>query len=331
MEQRVEHGDNMRSRFLKMKDIFMALFVRLLLFIHSVLAYWRVESTGRYGQSWWFLLLLVLQLLEAGYTVIRRKGVENEWFCVCYLCYLASIVPAIIMLEIDRLIRLDQGNKSQPGSLSTIPELNVHLTLNSQIWVSILEQLMLFLMVLGRLLLPRGKLSRDQLSQLLFVYIGMASDVTDLFQLFNERNVRKDKPLTYSIFAVWTVSLLLFTVVLTASMSPKKSRVAPSRNCGEGGETSRCAVLRMFFETEIWSIVLTFLFQDGPFLCVRLVAIIKHRLLNYTVIFFASKNVFVTLLLMYRLYVLCFAERPEPKQEDEQAPDRSCSETGSST
>ena len=167
---------------------------------------------------------------------------------------------------------------------------------------------MLFLMVLGRLLLPRGKLSRDQLSQLLFVYIGMASDVTDLFQLFNESCVRKDKPLTYVIFAVWTASLLLFTIGLTATLKPKTSRETT-------GSSHRCTSVRVLFEREIWSIVLIFLLQDGPYLCVRLVAIIKHRLLNYTVIFFTSKNVFVTLLMTYRLYVLCVPERPEPAEE----------------
>lgn len=46
-------------------------------------------------------------------------------------------------------------------------------------WVALIEQSLLFLLILGRWMLPKGKISRDELSQLLLVYIGMAADIIE--------------------------------------------------------------------------------------------------------------------------------------------------------
>ena len=45
--------------------------------------------------------------------------------------------------------------------------------------VVLIEQLLLFVLILGRWLLPKGEISRDELSQLLLVYIGMAADIIE--------------------------------------------------------------------------------------------------------------------------------------------------------
>ncbi len=45
--------------------------------------------------------------------------------------------------------------------------------------VVMVEQLLLFVLILGRWMLPKGKISRDELSQLLLVYIGMAADIIE--------------------------------------------------------------------------------------------------------------------------------------------------------
>jgi hypothetical protein len=43
--------------------------------------------------------------------------------------------------------------------------------------VLVVEELMLYLMILGRWFLPRGDVGREQLTQLLFGFIGIASDI----------------------------------------------------------------------------------------------------------------------------------------------------------
>jgi len=47
------------------------------------------------------------------------------------------------------------------------------------------------MLILGRWMLPKGKLTHDQLSQLLLVYIGTAADIVEFFEAFNEDLVSK--------------------------------------------------------------------------------------------------------------------------------------------
>ena len=44
-------------------------------------------------------------------------------------------------------------------------------------------------LILGRWLLPKGRLTRDQFSQLMLVYIGMAADIVEVFEAFRESKV----------------------------------------------------------------------------------------------------------------------------------------------
>jgi hypothetical protein len=46
-------------------------------------------------------------------------------------------------------------------------------------WVVMIEQFLLFILIIGRWLLPKGEVTRDELSQLLMVYLGMAADIIE--------------------------------------------------------------------------------------------------------------------------------------------------------
>ena len=47
-------------------------------------------------------------------------------------------------------------------------------------WILGLHQMLLFLLILGKWLLPSdGELSRDQLSHLLLIFVGTASDILE--------------------------------------------------------------------------------------------------------------------------------------------------------
>lgn len=186
--------------------------------------------------------------------------------------------------------------------------------------VVVMEQLFLYLMILSRWILPRGEITRDELSQLLFVFIGIASDITELFALFEEPKVRENTPLTYVILCIWTLSLFQFTFVLTSTHNPKKSSAAPVKASDgveevESGSEESC--LRHVFQTEVWSICVNFLLQDGPFLAVRLYTMIALNVLTYTIIFFTAKNGLLVMLLIYRMAVVCFERRRKATVESE--------------
>ena len=70
-------------------------------------------------------------------------------------------------------------------------ELRIPIRMSSDEWVRALEQILLLFLILGRWLLPKGKLTHDQLSQLLLVYIGTAADIVEFFEAFKEEKVRQ--------------------------------------------------------------------------------------------------------------------------------------------
>jgi hypothetical protein len=55
-----------------------------------------------------------------------------------------------------------------------------------------LDQTFLLLLVIGRWLLPKGQMSREQLSQLLLIYIAAAADIVELTEIYEVRDVLSD-------------------------------------------------------------------------------------------------------------------------------------------
>lgn len=74
---------------------------------------------------------------------------------------------------------------------------------------------MLVTVILGRWILPKGDITRDQLSQLLLVFLAMGADIVELFDTFKETIVRNNLNLTFVVLGVWTVSLMQFPLILT--------------------------------------------------------------------------------------------------------------------
>ena len=56
-------------------------------------------------------------------------------------------------------------------------QVDIPLRLSPNTWVLVVEEMMLYFMILGRWMLPRGDVGREQLTQLLFGFIGIASDI----------------------------------------------------------------------------------------------------------------------------------------------------------
>ncbi|KAH8866754.1 Transmembrane protein 26 [Schistosoma japonicum] len=86
--------------------------------------------------------------------------------------------------------------------------------------IRILEQLLLLSVIVGRWLMPREGLTRDQLSQLLLINIGTAADILELFEAFNEQEVRRNDFLRTVILSLWQASLLQFCFNKTALKKP---------------------------------------------------------------------------------------------------------------
>ena len=169
-------------------------------------------------------------------------------------------------------------------------------------------------------MLPKGVISRNQLSQLLLVYFGISFDIMELFYLFDERLVIASRTLQYVILAIWTGSLLQFTIVLT-TIKTRRQRLSVEIRGGHG-VVHRITQWRCC-QTEIWGLLAVIILQDGPFLALRLYCF-SLGIFGYSLLFYTVKNLFIIVLEVYRFTVLVlrcsrpgFDERQPPRPRKE--------------
>lgn len=129
------------------------------------------------------------------------------------------------------------------------------IKISTETWVTLIEQFLMLILIIGRWMLPKGDLTRDQLSQLLLVYIGTAADIIEFFDSFKEDRIAREPVLVYLTLGIWAWSLMQFTVVLTATKS-RKSRLSSGSAVKRRvhNETSCCSI-------DVWGIALNMLLQ----------------------------------------------------------------------
>ncbi|XP_062571854.1 transmembrane protein 26-like [Saccostrea cucullata] len=290
-------------------DVIQALLVRVLLFIHSCLCVWRTADVKNDDLYWLLALTNVLLVIEALYTCIFRKGRDPKWICPCFVLYLLGTVPAIWFLQLDVLERKFNVNittNSSSEELSTFYGVKlVPIALDAETWASILQQLLLFVLVIGRMLLPRGHLSRDELSQTLFIFIGSGSDVMEFFVVFEDPVFYTNKGLKYATLIIWSISLLQFIFVIAVAKGPKRFRLGTMVDEKESEHKN--------FGAELWGLLISITFMDGPYFALRIYAITVHKVLSFGILFFTCKNVLMLILLFYRLFIVVMKIRSKRK------------------
>ena len=266
-----------------------------------------------------------------------------------------------------------------------------------------MEQALVLILVIGRWLLPKGDISRDQLSQLLLIYIGTAADIMEFTEIIKEDDIRRTNPkmlrnnhFVNAVILFWSVSLFQFPLTIYAmertaqrlekekaeleeqlkkikgekDVRRRRNQVAPSpalytykKNYIQDskeqneirvryiqtkfgleikpemasvtsmdeeeaivhisqGACSRCwhkvtkavdnAATKMQDYTELVSLLIPMLMQDGPFLVIRLIVIAYYQVYHDTLYFLTVKNALVVMLQVYRIFVLYY----KPPEED---------------
>uniref|UniRef100_A0A4W3JXK0 Transmembrane protein 26a n=1 Tax=Callorhinchus milii TaxID=7868 RepID=A0A4W3JXK0_CALMI len=247
-----------------------AIIPRLVFILHTLLAVWRV-TTVKENQNYWLLTLLILLIcIEMIVTLKIRKGKDYKGFSPAIFFYLINIIPSIWILE-----QRESCQKCN-GKLCCFSWLNASSNIDD--WTLALHQALLILLILGKWLLPMGAgITRDQLSQLLLMFVGIAADILE----FSSETCNSD--LVFLIMAVWTWSMLQFPLDVVGKM----------RN-----------LLLCKHSADLWNICISIFIQDGPFLFVRLYLMLKHHVINQMLAFFAVKNALVLILQVYRLVVI---------------------------
>ena len=191
-------------------------------------------------------------------------------------------------------------------------QITLPFALEPDTWVSVLQQSMLFILVLGRMILPRGNLSREELSQLLFVFIGSGSDVVEFFVVFDEPEFRTKSTLRYATLIIWSVSLLQFALVLTSAKGSRKIRLGTQRYFKTNPNQ------KSLFGIEIISLWVSIVLMDGPYFCLRLYAMVEFQVLSYGIVFFTCKNALMLVLLFYRMCIICVKLRSREKRKEKE-------------
>uniref|UniRef100_A0A8W7Q3C9 Transmembrane protein 26 n=1 Tax=Anopheles coluzzii TaxID=1518534 RepID=A0A8W7Q3C9_ANOCL len=303
----------------KLLATFKATLTRILFAAHGFIAIWQVTQNKKEPIYWCLCAPIGVLFIEGIFTLAIKKNQEWRWFCPSVFLYLSSIVPAIWLLELDKL---DKRTRYQDRMLNEtinlaatvgkdLKDLNKMLgvkiqlpdiQLTAEMWVTLIEQFLMLVLIIGRWMLPKGDLTRDQLSQLLLVYIGTAADIIEFFDSFKDAKIANEPVLVLLTLSIWSWSLLQFTIVLSATRARKPRGGGAQLRDGPADDASCCNVACC--NIDVWGIALNILLQDAPFLTFRLLIIVHYKIITYMNIFFTCKNTLVILLQLYRLYVV---------------------------
>ncbi|XP_068671961.1 transmembrane protein 26-like isoform X2 [Montipora foliosa] len=143
--------------------------------------------------------------------------------------YLMTIIPCdwIAKTEIVNCVASSEGGNT--ACLRSINESDMLYQFlkdmqinNDERLLYTMEQALVLILVIGRWLLPKGDITRDELSQLLLSYIGTAADIMDFTAIITEdirrRNpeMLQNKHFVNAIFLLWSVSLFQFSLTIYA-------------------------------------------------------------------------------------------------------------------
>uniref|UniRef100_A0A3B3HBD7 Transmembrane protein 26a n=1 Tax=Oryzias latipes TaxID=8090 RepID=A0A3B3HBD7_ORYLA len=266
-----------------------AVITRALFILVSLVGVFRVTSVKN-DCNYWFLTFLFLPLVtEMIITLKRRKGKDYKWFSPPIFLFLISIIPLIWILELHHQENKSSGPECHKlDSRESLKKINLKAVLASVCsndWILALHQILLILLIVGKWLLPLGGgVTKDELLELLLVFVGTAADILELTNeiLSDVKWVTNKEEIMHSSMLNVPFHLNRFEFFTTS-----------------------CDRLSRLYPTDIWNIMEALFFQDGPFLVVRLTVMILFETIHQMLVFFAIKNSLVVILNLYRLFVIC--------------------------
>nr|XP_002732093.1 PREDICTED: transmembrane protein 26-like [Saccoglossus kowalevskii] len=297
--------------------ILKGIFARIFYVIHGLLCVWRLTDVNGNMYFWAVIVPVLLLPLEMVITMMvnKTKG-EWKWVCPSIFLFLCCSVTSIYLMEVelmeDRIEYRDDNNLqscdieesdlyANQSELLDIQGVTIPIAFTSDYWVLTLEQMLLCIVIIGRWFLPKGSLTREQLSSLLLTYIGIAADILEfLLEGLKEPQVKCDRFVVYCILSLWAISMAQFAVVRTASNTEKKGGDEKKRQC--------CTCCN----SEVRGIMISSLMQDLPFLVMRLTLLLYYKVVNHMMVFFTCKNILMLMLQSYRFVVIIFEEQGDP-------------------
>ncbi|KAM5142405.1 transmembrane protein 26-like [Mantella aurantiaca] len=244
----------------------------------------------------YFLLLIIVLLLfiEMIFTLRETKKGEWKWFSPVVFVYLCSVLPPIFIMELELLdFRIGISNVTHHECMDSV------YTEYSTVFQA-LEELTILVLVIGRWLLPKGHLNRDQLCQLLLTYLALGADILDILQLIKETKINTNKPVTVVGLCLFSWAILQFTIVLTQTTSSSSQKTSLAEESPSKTDRKR-PCMTSCCTNEMWSVIVTVGMQDGPFLIYRVYLATAEGVFNESMTFFVCKNALTVIIEIYRV------------------------------
>lgn len=267
--------------------IFRALLARILCLLHMGLSIFTLYSVKKDFVYLLPIIGAILLIFETGIIVVIFQGKEpTRWFSTAFFIYVVTIVPCYWLLELENIRKALTGSVMRDYMI-TRDQLMGDIVSNIKIiWSKVELQIFFSLIIFIRWLIPKSSLSHQGLSELLFKYFAISCDMLDFLTILQDITLIKNEYLVYWTLSTWSWSTVQFFVFVPRYEDTEKNE----------------------FFAYITSSFLSAFFLDLPYLAVRIAAIFSFGSHNYNSYFFASKNVVMILLQVFRIKAT-FSER----------------------
>ncbi|CAN2388225.1 Transmembrane protein 26-like [Pristimantis euphronides] len=296
----------MRCQCMKILE---AIFSRLLFAVHGM---FMVAVMISYTDNMYYIILLSgvgLLFIEMIVTLKVTKSGEWKWFSPMVFLYLCTIVPSFFVIELHGLeVRMNVTNQTNSEcSESEYQKFSKE--------VQSVEELTILVLIIGRWLMPRGKMNRDQLAQLLLIYLALGADMLDILELMKEPSVKTNKSVTVIGLCLFTWALMQFTIVLIQTVPSSSIEKVDNERPQSSTEVKKCVLY--CFASEVANLMISVVMQDGPFLIYRLYLVTREGVFNDSMIFFISKNILAVAIQVYRAVVFLCNENQKRKKQSQ--------------
>ena len=165
-------------------------------------------------------------------------------------------------------------------------------------------EMLAYIILIGRLL--HDSVTQKVLIQHMIGFLTSASDIFELFSLFEETKVIEDSKATLFVLIFWTFSLLQFIPIWGShNLGNTETDHRKQKYDDKKHYMFLCSCDDIFDDaregaTETYEAGFAWVFQDGPFLALRVYLIINLNLYTESLIFYTLKNITLTILLIVK-------------------------------
>ena len=203
-------------------------------------------------------------------------------------------------LSVNQTTVATVSNTGDDGIDNIVPsEIRVALTATVDQYAIYMEVSMMLIIILGRWIMPKKGITRSELSQLLLVYMSLASDVIDLLSVIQEQAVMSNMNMVYAALTIYSWSLYQFTLNLVVLRRTSDSETLLDVQTAKTRYNNSKSM-----HNELWNVLITLIMQDCPFFILRIICVVRFNVFNYSFLFFTFKNAILFALQIYRIIAI---------------------------